>query len=116
MKPAPRVDIRVTGGLQRWLDHRTGVLGFGFQTADLFHKVRRFNTCRPDPLIGLNVLAVFGVQAAIALVTIVWVSTRTPILVETAVRRTEIRGGSAGGLRSPASTSVTFSASLLKPL
>ena len=51
-----------------------------------------------------------------ALVTMVCVSTRTPSFVSSLWAAAEIRGGNAGKIRSPASTSVTFRASLVRPL
>ena len=60
---ANRKDFRVARGLQRWLRHQL-VNAVRFQTTDIFHKIRRFDTCRPDHQIRFDVLAVFGVQTA----------------------------------------------------
>ncbi len=56
------VNVRVAGGLQRWLYHQL-VDAVCFQAANLFHEIRRLDTCRPDHQIGFDVFAIFGVQA-----------------------------------------------------
>ena len=58
-----RVHVRIARALQSWLNHQL-VNTVRFQTANVFHKVWRFDTRRPHHQVGFNVFAIFGVQSA----------------------------------------------------
>ncbi len=58
---AKRIDIFIARGLQRLFYHQL-VNAVGLQTANLFHKVRRFDACCPHHQIGSNILTLFGVK------------------------------------------------------
>ncbi len=80
-----------------------------FKTTNIFHEVRRFNTCRPYHDLSRDFVAIFQLLGhQHACVTIVLVRTFTPSLVSSECAA-EIWGGRAGRIRSPASTRFTFS-------
>ena len=56
-------NIRIAGSLQRRLDHQL-IDTVGFEAADLFHEIWRFDPGRPDHQIRFNIFAIFGVQTA----------------------------------------------------
>ncbi len=57
-------NVRIACGLQGRLGHQL-VNTVRFQPANLFHKIRRFDASSPDHQVCFDVLAIFGMQAAV---------------------------------------------------